>query len=118
MTMTTAPDTPAPAEAETISIYQAIGGRADALFASTLQRSDDPSAAQVRQAITVAVRAFGAPGCAARVAQAYGEHPEAAVLRMRWARTAVTGVFGGVRPEPVNPSVPAQRTVPGTCRAA
>ncbi len=28
MTMTTLPDTPAPAEAETISIYQAIGGRA------------------------------------------------------------------------------------------
>src|SRR6202043_1845075 len=69
--------------------------RADALFASALQRSDEPSAAQVRQAITAAVRAFGAEGCAARVAQAYGEHPETAVLRMRWARAAVTGVSGG-----------------------
>jgi hypothetical protein len=119
MTMTTPPDTPVPAEAETISIYQAIGGRrADALFASALQRSDEPSAAQVRQAITVAVRAFGARGCAARVAQAYGEHPETAVLRMRWAHAAVTGVFGGARPEPVHPPVPAQCTVPGTCRAA
>ena len=118
MTMTTPPDARAPAEAEAISIYQAIGGRADALFASALQRSDAPSAAQVRQAITVAVRAFGARGCAARVAQAYGEHPETAVLRMRWARAAVTGVFGGARPEPVHPLVSAQRTVPGTCRAA
>ena len=63
--------------------------RADALFASVLQRSDKPSAAQVRQAIAAAIRAFGVRGCAARVAQAYGEHPETAVLRMRWAR-AVT----------------------------
>jgi hypothetical protein len=94
-----------------------IGTRADALFASALQRSDEPSAAQVRQAIAAAVRAFGARGCAARVAQAYGEHPETAVPRMRWARTAVTGVSGGARPEPVRPLVPAQRTVPST-RAA
>jgi hypothetical protein len=87
--------------------------RADALFVSALQRSDEPSAAQVRQAIAAAVRAFGARGCAARVAQAYGEHPETAVLRMRWARAAVTGVSGGAQPEPVHPRVPAQRTVPG-----
>ncbi len=92
--------------------------RADALFASALQRSDEPSAEQVRQAIAAAVRAFGARGCAARVAQAYGEHPETAVRRMRWARTAVTGVFGGARPEPVHPPVPAQRTMPLTCCAA
>jgi len=62
--------------------------RADALFASALQPSEDPSAAQVRQAIAAAVRAFGTRGCAARVAQAYGEHPETAVPRMRWARAA------------------------------
>jgi hypothetical protein len=92
--------------------------RADALFASALQRSDEPSAAQVRQAIAAAVRAFGAKGCAARVAQEYGEHPETAVLRMRWARAAVTGVSGSARPEPVHPLVPAQRTVAGICRAA
>ena len=70
--------------------------RADALFASALQRSDEPSAEQVRQAIAVAIRAFGARGWAARVAQAYGEHPETAVLRMRWARAAVAGTSGGV----------------------
>jgi hypothetical protein len=33
--------------------------------------------------------AYGGSGCAARVAQAFGEHPEAAVTRMRWARTLV-----------------------------
>ena len=75
--------------------------RADALFASPLQRSDEPSAAHIHQAIAAAVRAFGTRGCAARVAQAYGEHPETAVLRMRWARAAVTGAFG-VAAEPAH----------------
>ena len=60
--------------------------RADALFASPLQRSDEPSAPQVRQAIATALAAYGVPGCAARVAQDYGEHPDAAASRMRWAR--------------------------------
>lgn len=73
--------------------------RADALFASALQRSDQPSAAQVQQAIAAALAAFGIWGCAARVAQAYGEHPETAVPRMRWARVAVTSAFGTARPE-------------------
>jgi hypothetical protein len=92
--------------------------RADALFASALQRSDEPSAEQVRQAIVAAVRALGTRGCAAQVAQAYGEHPETAVGRMRWARTAVTAVFGAARPEPGHLPVPAQRTVPFTRCAA
>jgi hypothetical protein len=63
--------------------------RADALFASALQRSDEPSPGQVRRAIAAAVAAYGGSGCAARVAQAFGEHPETAVTRMRWARTMV-----------------------------
>jgi hypothetical protein len=74
--------------------------QADALFASALQRSDDPSAVQVKQAIAAATRAFGDLGCAARVAQEYGEHPETAVSRMRWARTAVAGAFGGAPSDP------------------
>ena len=74
--------------------------RADALFASSLQRSDEPSPVQVHQAIAAAVAAFGIRGCAARVAQAYGEYPETAMLRMRWARAAVAGTSGGVRAEP------------------
>jgi hypothetical protein len=88
--------------------------RADALFASALQRSDEPSTAQVRQAIAAAVRAFGTRGCAGLVAQAYGEHPETAVSRMRWARAAVTRAFRS------DPAAPAR--VPGpascACRAA
>jgi hypothetical protein len=71
--------------------------RADALFASALQRSDAPSGRQVQQAIATAVRQFGGRGCAAVVAQEYGEHPEAAARRMRWARQVVTETFAGPR---------------------
>ncbi len=73
----------------------ADAGVADALFASALQRSDHPTAAQVRQAIATAIRAYKLGGCAARVAQEYGEHPETAVTRMRWARMAVAAAFPG-----------------------
>jgi hypothetical protein len=62
--------------------------RADALFASALQRSDEPTARQVEQAIATAIRVLGDRGCAARVAEEYGEHPETAAARMRWARAA------------------------------
>jgi hypothetical protein len=66
---------------------------ADALFASVLQRSDDPSAGQVRKAIAAAVRAYGGSGCVQRVAQEFGDHPEAAVDRMRWARAVADELF-------------------------
>ena len=59
--------------------------RADALFVSALQRCEQPSAEQVRQAAAAAVHAFGEHGCAGRVAQEFGDHPETAVPRMRWA---------------------------------
>jgi len=59
---------------------------ADALFASPLQRGDQPSAGQVQQAVAAAVDVFGPRGCVERVAQEFGDHPETAVTRMRWAR--------------------------------
>jgi hypothetical protein len=63
----------------------------DALFASALQRSDEPTARQVEQAIAASIQTFGDQGCAARVAQEYGDHPETAVVRMRWARSIAAG---------------------------
>jgi hypothetical protein len=92
--------------------------RADALFASALQRSDEPGAAQVDQAIAAAVRAFGTRGCAARVAQEYGEHPETAAVRMRWARATAIGAPEEASPELAHRPVPGERTARGTCRAA
>ena len=88
--------------------------RADALFASALQRSEEPSAGQVRRAIAAAICAYGDLGCASRVAQAYGEHPETAVTRMRWARTSVTAAFGDSEPE----RPPALKLSQCTSRAA
>ena len=71
---------------------------ADALFASVVQRSDYPSAGQVRKAIAAAVSAYGGLGCVQRVAQEFGDHPEAAVDRMRWARAVADELFASPPP--------------------
>jgi hypothetical protein len=63
----------------------------EALFASGLQPSDAPTAAAVAEAITVTMRQFGIPGCVGRVAQEFGDHPEAAAERMRWVRRLAVG---------------------------
>jgi hypothetical protein len=67
--------------------------RCEALFVSALQPSDAPSAPRVREAIRHIVRDLGSRGCAARVAQEFGDHPEVAITRMRWAREAVEHAF-------------------------
>jgi hypothetical protein len=72
--------------------------RADALFASALQRSDELSPGQIRQAVAVALDAYGVAGCAGRVAQEFGDHPETAVARMCWARAAVAVLDGQLVP--------------------
>ena len=92
--------------------------RADALFASALQPSDDPSAARIAHAIAAAVRVFGARGCAAHVAQAYGDHPETAAARMHWARAMVIGAFEGVGPEPQDCRASGKPSALRVCRAA
>ena len=74
--------------------------RADALFVSVLQRSDEPSVDQVQLAITAAVRAFGRAGCAERVAKEFGDHSETAVIRMRWARAVTREAFTETAPDP------------------
>lgn len=69
------------------------GLHAEALFASGLQRSDEPGDRQIRRAVARAIREFGCMGCAARVAQEFGDHPETAVPRMRWARAVAGAAF-------------------------
>ena len=63
--------------------------QADALFASALQRSDELNLSQIWQAIGAAIGRYGAGGCAGRVAQEFGDHPESAAVRMRWAQATV-----------------------------
>jgi hypothetical protein len=67
--------------------------RSHALFVSALQPSDDPDAEQIRQAITGAIRQYRSRGCVARMAQEFGDHPETAVARLRWARQIVAETF-------------------------
>ena len=82
--------------------------RADALFVSALQRSEELSTGQVRQAVAAAVRAFGSRGCAARVAQEFGDHPDTAVARMRWARVVAAEAFDGSGTGPAHAPLPVQ----------
>src|SRR5690349_10332277 len=87
---------------------------ADALFASPLQRGDQPSAGQVQQAVAAAVGVFGPRGCVERVAQEFGDHPETAVTRMRWARELAAQVIGGRTPDVARAWSPAPRSMPRT----
>lgn len=67
---------------------------AQALFASTLQPSDRFSAEHVAAAVRDSLgRHGGYAGCAAVCATEYGDHPESARVRMRWA-IALTARIG------------------------
>ena len=67
--------------------------RTEALFVSDLQRSQEPTAELIREAVQVTVDRLGPTGCAALVAQEFGEHPDCAPGRMQWARRAVRNAF-------------------------
>lgn len=62
---------------------------AEALFASSLRPSDRPATHQVQAAIAATLRAIGVTGCVGVMAQEFGDHPESAVVRMRWALNTV-----------------------------
>lgn len=63
--------------------------RAEALFASTLSSCEPHDRAELQSAIAAAVRHYGGVrGCAALMAEAFGERPAEAAERMRWARWA------------------------------
>ena len=65
--------------------------RCEALFASGLQASDTAGPEAVAEAIMRTLRRLGRQGCAGLMAQEFGDHPEVAGERMRWARRVVTG---------------------------
>jgi choline dehydrogenase-like flavoprotein len=69
--------------------------RTEALFVSDLQRSQLPTPELIRAAVTATVDRLGENGCAELVAQEFGEHPDCAPGRMRWARTAARNAFAG-----------------------
>ncbi|MDP9818651.1 hypothetical protein [Spirilliplanes yamanashiensis] len=65
---------------------------AEALFVSHVQPSDEPSRTDVQDAVTATILRLGSDGCAAAVAAEFGDHPEAAVCRMGWARKQVAQI--------------------------
>jgi hypothetical protein len=72
--------------------------RAEALFTSHLSTGSRPGCEVVDEAIRDAVRSHGGVrGCAADVAYEYGDHPETAAPRMRWARELVESLYGARR---------------------
>ena len=69
-----------------MTMQNVTGAWCQALFASGLQRSDAPTAEMVAEAVQRTVRQFGIRGCVSRMAQEFGDHPDAAAERMRWVR--------------------------------
>ena len=83
---------PAPATSSARS-RQLLAARAAALFTSDLSALCEHTRIEVAAAIRHAIGTHhGIGACAAEVAAAYGEHPETAARRMRWALTVIDGV--------------------------
>jgi hypothetical protein len=68
--------------------------RAAALFVSGVSATIHPTRAEVDAAIRSSLRTHGGGrGCIADVAAAYGDYPELAAGRMRWARGVVESLY-------------------------
>jgi hypothetical protein len=75
--------------------------RAQALFVSHLQPSQQPRAGEVAAAIEDSLRRWGPVGCAAAAAAEYGDHPDTAASRMRWALAVASLLEPSAVSEPV-----------------
>jgi hypothetical protein len=85
--------------------------RAEALFVSAVSTTERPSRADVEAAIRHSLRTRGGTrGCAADVAAAYGDYPELAAPRMRWALGVVERLY---HQPPVSLAVRARRPARG-----
>jgi hypothetical protein len=84
-------DTAAPAGPRKLTPAQPTGDNAGAERCSPPACSDRTRQApgMVAEAIRATVARFGAGGCALRMAQESGDHPEAAAERMRWVRSVL-----------------------------
>jgi hypothetical protein len=69
------------------------GARAEAVFVSPLQPSEDPIPEQVRGAVETMIRLHGSRWCATKAAGEIGSHPYFAEPRMAWARDLVDAAW-------------------------
>ena len=67
--------------------------RAEALFASTLQASEQPSSDRIRRAVSTTLQRLGSGGCARHLAGEFGEHPDLAAGRMAWALATTRATY-------------------------
>jgi hypothetical protein len=65
----------------------------EALFVSELSAQGRPSREEATRAIRETMALRGVRGCAGELAQEYGEHPETAASRMRWAIDVVREAY-------------------------
>ena len=68
-----------------------LATQAEALFVSSLQPSDQPTLDEIVAAIGLSLKTRGVSGCADVLAAEYGEHPDEAAHRMRWALSLMAG---------------------------
>lgn len=92
--------------------------RAEALFVSDVQCSEHLTAERVREAVARSVRRHGALGCAALVAEEFGEHPETAVPRMSWILATVRQVYRVPRRHVAAPPAAGARIATAPANAA
>jgi len=90
----------------------------EALFASGLQRSDAPTPEALAAMISHTVRRFGIAGCVSRMAEEFGDHPEAAASRMRWIRQLISEMTAPAAARPARAAVPPARAAVPPARAA
>ena len=64
-----------------------------ALFVSDTPCSTDPDCAAVRATAESTLEALGPDECYARAAEVFGDRPEVALDRIRWARQACADAF-------------------------
>jgi hypothetical protein len=69
---------------------------AEALHASRVQQSENLTPGLIHDAVVGAVTVYGVDGCAARLAQQYGDRPADAAARMRWCLAAVRAAYPAV----------------------
>jgi hypothetical protein len=82
-----------PAEWHSALSGRLLAVRTEALFASSLSAQREYTPVEIAAAISDAIGTHSSiRGCAAEVAAAYGEHPETATRRMRWARAVIEGI--------------------------
>jgi len=70
---------------------------AEALFVSDLQPSQCPDSTILEETVTEMILRHGSDGCAAGVAEEFGDHPEVAVRRMVWVCEELERVLGRQR---------------------